>query len=64
MLAHTHGLLSDIQDPAVTLYAPTVPSTGSKQNAVSFLCRITHILNVTREIDNFYPEIFKYLNIR
>ena len=25
---------------------------------------ITHILNVTREIDNFYPAVFKYLNIR
>lgn len=26
--------------------------------------RVTHILNVTREIDNFFPETFKYLNIR
>ncbi|KAM4702901.1 protein phosphatase Slingshot homolog 3, partial [Rhinophrynus dorsalis] len=26
--------------------------------------KVSHILNVTREIDNFYPEIFKYLNIR
>jgi len=25
---------------------------------------ITHILNVTREIDNFFPAIFQYLNIR
>jgi len=25
---------------------------------------ITHILNVTREIDNFFPAVFKYLNIR
>jgi len=25
---------------------------------------ITHILNVTREIDNFFPTVFKYLNIR
>ena len=25
---------------------------------------VTHILNVTREIDNFYPAIFKYMNIR
>ncbi|XP_072279202.1 protein phosphatase Slingshot homolog 3 [Pyxicephalus adspersus] len=26
--------------------------------------RVTHILNVTKEIDNFFPETFKYLNIR
>ena len=26
--------------------------------------RITHVLNVTREIDNFYPAVFTYLNIR
>ncbi|XP_059090957.1 uncharacterized protein LOC131886594 [Tigriopus californicus] len=25
---------------------------------------ITHILNVTREIDNFFPSVFKYQNIR
>ena len=26
--------------------------------------KVTHILNVTREIDNFFPAVFKYLNIR
>ena len=25
---------------------------------------ITHILNVSREIDNYFPAVFKYLNIR
>lgn len=25
---------------------------------------ITHILNVTREIDNFFPGAFQYMNIR
>lgn len=25
---------------------------------------ITHILNVTREIDNFFPAVFTYNNIR
>jgi len=25
---------------------------------------VTHILNTTKEIDNFFPSIFKYLNIR
>lgn len=41
---------------------------GSEWNASNFVelkeHKITHILNVTREIDNFYPESFKYLNIR
>ncbi len=27
-------------------------------------CRVKYILNITKEIDNFYPEEFKYLNIR
>ncbi|XP_069609024.1 protein phosphatase Slingshot homolog 3 isoform X2 [Ranitomeya imitator] len=26
--------------------------------------KVSHILNVTREIDNFFPETFSYLNIR
>ena len=26
--------------------------------------RVKYILNISREIDNFYPEEFKYLNIR
>ena len=26
--------------------------------------QITHVLNITREIDNFYPAVFTYLNIR
>jgi protein phosphatase slingshot len=26
--------------------------------------RITHILNVSSEVDNFFPDTFKYLNIR
>nr|AAH80117.2 SSH protein [Xenopus laevis] len=26
--------------------------------------KVSHILNVTREIDNFFPELFMYLNIR
>ncbi|XP_023321112.1 protein phosphatase Slingshot homolog 2 [Eurytemora carolleeae] len=25
---------------------------------------VTHILNVTREIDNFFPSVFQYMNIR
>ena len=41
---------------------------GSEWNASNFVelkeRKITHILNVTREIDNFYPESLKYLNIR
>ena len=30
----------------------------------SLVHSVGYILNVTREIDNFYPEVFKYLNIR
>ena len=32
--------------------------------AVVTMCRVKYILNISREIDNFYPEEFKYLNIR
>lgn len=31
---------------------------------VSFLLRVRYILNVTREIDNFFPGTFNYHNIR
>lgn len=27
-------------------------------------CRVRYILNVTREIDNFFPGLFEYHNIR
>ena len=41
---------------------------GSEWNASNFdelkENKITHVLNVTREIDNFYPGSFKYKNIR
>lgn len=26
--------------------------------------RVTHILNVAREIDNFFPALFTYMNVR
>lgn len=29
-----------------------------------FCCRVGYILNVTREIDNFFPGMFAYLNVR
>lgn len=31
---------------------------------ICYCCRICHILNVTREIDNFFPGTFDYLNVR
>lgn len=31
---------------------------------IFFFFRVGHILNVTREIDNFFPGSFKYLNVR
>ena len=27
-------------------------------------CSVDYILNVTREIDNFFPGMFKYCNVR
>ncbi len=29
-----------------------------------FPLRVQYILNVTREIDNFFPSLFEYYNIR
>ncbi|KAJ7344148.1 hypothetical protein JRQ81_000098 [Phrynocephalus forsythii] len=41
---------------------------GSEWNAANFeelqKNRVTHILNVTREIDNFFPDQFTYMNVR
>ncbi|XP_061465529.1 protein phosphatase Slingshot homolog 3 isoform X2 [Rhineura floridana] len=41
---------------------------GSEWNAANFeelqRNRVSHILNVTREIDNFFPEHFTYMNVR
>lgn len=36
------------------------------QSSLDFLpiFRVSHILNVTREIDNFFPEHFTYMNVR
>lgn len=31
---------------------------------VSFSLRVQYILNITREIDNFFPGVFEYHNIR
>lgn len=32
--------------------------------SVYFLSSVQYILNVTREIDNFFPGVFEYHNIR
>uniref|UniRef100_A0A8D0GUY1 protein-serine/threonine phosphatase n=1 Tax=Sphenodon punctatus TaxID=8508 RepID=A0A8D0GUY1_SPHPU len=41
---------------------------GSEWNAANLeelqRNRVSHILNVTREIDNFFPELFTYMNVR
>jgi protein phosphatase slingshot len=29
-----------------------------------YFCSVGHILNITREIDNFFPGTFNYLNVR
>ncbi|KAI3380347.1 hypothetical protein SNEBB_003316 [Seison nebaliae] len=67
---------SFISDETLKIYAQLdAPSLiydhvmlGSEWNASNFnelkSNRITHILNVSNEIDNFYPQHFKYMNLR
>lgn len=31
---------------------------------INYFFRISKILNVTREIDNFFPDAFEYYNVR
>lgn len=42
-----------ILEPLATLASPPIPCR-----------RVSHILNMAREIDNFYPERFIYHNVR
>lgn len=37
---------------------------GSLATSVWFWNRVSHILNMAREIDNFFPDRFKYHNVR
>lgn len=46
----------------VCVYLTQICSIQS--NVSLFLCRVGYILNVTREIDNFFPGTFCYCNIR
>lgn len=39
-------------------------STGRRAWPRTPTCRVSHILNMAREIDNFYPERFIYHNVR
>ena len=43
-----------------------VPSFSGYRQCVTLIHsnRIGYILNISREIDNFYPEVFKYYNVR
>uniref|UniRef100_A0A8B9QQ46 protein-serine/threonine phosphatase n=1 Tax=Apteryx owenii TaxID=8824 RepID=A0A8B9QQ46_APTOW len=47
---------------------PLSPAQGSEWNAANLeelqQNRVTHILNVAREIDNFFPALFTYMNVR
>lgn len=36
----------------------------NERSSVSCSARVQYILNVTREIDNFFPGVFEYHNIR
>lgn len=40
------------------------PVLGPKSGRCGLCCRVSHILNMAREIDNFYPERFTYHNVR
>jgi len=39
-------------------------SLSPSSDLSSFSLRVQYILNVTREIDNFFPGVFEYHNIR
>ena len=60
------GVSDQINAPSYMYSTTVVPTAWLTLNLPSLLqlYRVRYILNVTREIDNFYPEEFKYLNIR
>lgn len=42
-------------------------TTGARRRVpadTSVSCRIGYIVNVTKEVDNFYPSLFYYMKIR
>lgn len=39
-------------------------SWGAPGGVTRVTHRVTHILNVAREIDNFFPALFTYMNVR
>ena len=43
---------------------PCVPCRGWSAHFDFGIRRVRYILNVTREIDNFFPGVFEYHNIR
>ena len=40
------------------------PRTACQNSSLRLCFRVRYILNVTREIDNFFPGTFEYHNIR
>lgn len=42
----------------------SAPKNAVDELTLSFLSRVGYILNVTREIDNFFPGTFSYHNVR
>lgn len=42
----------------------TLKGSASQPASLCLSCRVRYILNVTREIDNFFPGMFEYHNIR
>ncbi|KAF6106459.1 slingshot protein phosphatase 3 [Phyllostomus discolor] len=51
--------------PGLPASGPGAPATSAWPCAPAPpRCRVSHILNMAREIDNFYPERFTYHNVR
>lgn len=48
----------------ITSTVRTFDLSGELKHSSVSLCRVRYILNVTREIDNFFPGMFEYHNIR
>lgn len=48
---------------AYYVFLPHLPISCLSPHS-AFSTRVSHIVNVTREIDNFFPESLKYLNVR
>lgn len=53
-----------LQSPQAVQHSAAAESPLCFSFRVCLLVSVGYILNVTREIDNFFPESFTYMNIR